>query len=387
MAKEKFLTLGGLQSYNTKAEAREDAKDAEILKQAKEHAEGLADNYDAAGTAETKVKELADGAVAENTEAIEGLADTKADKTQVATDIENAVKAVNEARTEAIEAVQGEVDALEEAHATDKAALEASIKGITDDYLKAEDKTELQGNIDTLTGVVETLRDGIDAEKVDGVKDLIAYVEEHGTEVTGMKEGISENADAIEVVAGRATTLEGEMDAVEAAVATKVEQEAYNTKVAALEGEDTAMKGRLTALETAIGEGGSVDTQIGNAIADLDADITSAEVEEGKGVRVQVVEVDGKVTTVAVTGNFDNSYEAKGASTTALDSAKSYADGLAVNYDEAGAANTAELNAKNYAGAIPETSEATTVIGYVQELVGTEPIEIVSEDEILALFA
>ena len=30
MAKEKFLTLGGLQSYHTKAEAREDAKDEEI---------------------------------------------------------------------------------------------------------------------------------------------------------------------------------------------------------------------------------------------------------------------------------------------------------------------------------------------------------------------
>ena len=33
----------------------------------------------------------------------------------------------------------------------------------------------------------------------------------------------------------------------------------------------------------------------------------------------------------------------------ALDSAKSYADGLAVNYDAAGAAATAETNAKNYA--------------------------------------
>ena len=327
MAKEKLLTLGGLQSYNTKADAREDAKDAEILKQAKEHAEGLADNYDAAGTAETKVKELADGAVAENTEAIEGLADTKADKTQVATDIENAVKAVNEARTEAIEAVQGEVDALEEAHATDKAALEASIKGITDDYLKAEDKTELQGNIDTLTGVVETLRDGIDAEKVDGVKDLIDYVEEHGAEVTGMKEDISENADAIEAVAGRATTLEGEMDAVEAAVATKVEQEAYNAKVAELAGEDTAMKGRLDALEEAVGEGGSVDSQIDAKIGELDATVASTEVEEGKGLKVSAVQTDGKLVSVAVEGNFDNSYDAKGAAATAEQNAKAYADG------------------------------------------------------------
>ena len=385
MAKEKFLTLGGLQSYNTKAEAREDAKDAEILKQAKEHAEGLADNYDAAGTAETKVKELADGAVAENTEAIEGLADTKADKTQVATDIENAVKAVNEARTEAIEAVQGEVDALEEAHATDKAALEASIKGITDDYLKAEDKTELQGNIDTLTGVVETLRDGIDAEKVDGVKDLIAYVEEHGTEVTGMKEGISENADAIEVVAGRATTLEGEMDAVEAAVATKVEQETYNTKVAALEGEDTAMKGRLTALETAIGEGGSVDTQIGNAIADLDANVASTNVEEGKGVKVSVVETDGKLVSVTVEGNYDNAYDTKGAAAKALEDAMAHANGKDEAIAEAKQAGT-DASAAVTALSEGQVTTNANAITALEEKVG-EGYEVITETEIEAMFA
>lgn len=385
MAKEKLLTLGGLQSYNTNVDAREDAKDAEILKQAKAHAEGLADNYDAAGTAETKVKELADGAVAENTEAIEGLADTKADKTQVATDIENAVKAVNEARTEAIEAVQGEVDALEESHATDKAALEASIKGITDDYLKAEDKTELQGNIDTLTGVVETLRDGIDAEKVDGVKDLIAYVEEHGTEVTGMKEGISENADAIEVVAGRATTLEGEMDAVEAAVATKVEQEAYNTKVAALEGEDTAMKGRLTALETAIGEGGSVDTQIGNAIADLDANVASTNVEEGKGVKVSVVETDGKLVSVTVEGNYDNAYDTKGAAAKALEDAMAHANGKDEAIAEAKQAGT-DASAAVTALSEGQVTTNANAITALEEKVG-EGYEVITETEIEAMFA
>ena len=385
MAKEKLLTLGGLQSYNTNVDAREDAKDAEILKQAKAHADGLADNYDAAGTAATKVKELADGAVAENTEAIEGLADTKADKTQVATDIENAVKAVNEARTEAIEAVQGEVDALEEAHATDKAALEASIKGITDDYLKAEDKTELQGNIDTLTGVVETLRDGIDAEKVDGVKDLISYVEEHGTEVTGMKENISDNADAIEAVAGRATTLEGEMDAVEAAVATKVEQEAYNTKVAALEGEDTAMKGRLTALETAIGEGGSVDTQIGNAIADLDANVASTDVEEGKGVKVSVVETDGKLVSVAVEGNYDNAYDTKGAAAKALEDAVAHANGKDEAIADAKKAGTDAANAVTALEAGQVTTNANA-ISALEEKVG-EGYEVITETEIESMFA
>lgn len=327
MTQGEFLTYEGLGYFKQKQDAVNDAKDAKVLQDSKDYADSLATNYDAAGTAQTKMEELANGAVKTNTDAISGLTENKADKTQVATDIENAVKAETEARNTAVAGVQGEIDALEQTHATDKAALEASIKGITDDYLKAEDKTELQGNIDTLTGVVETLRDGIDAEKVDGVKDLIDYVEEHGAEVTGMKEDISENADAIEAVAGRATTLEGEMDAVEAAVATKVEQEAYNAKVAELAGEDTAMKGRLDALEEAVGEGGSVDSQIDAKIGELDATVASTEVEEGKGLKVSAVQTDGKLVSVTVEGNFDNSYDAKGAAATAEQNAKDYADG------------------------------------------------------------
>jgi hypothetical protein len=127
--------------------------------------------------------------------------------------------------------------------------LRTDVDAIKGDYLKAADKTELQGNIDTLTGVVETLRDGIDADKVDGVKDLIKYVEEHGTEVTGMQEDIADNAEAIAGVAGRMDTAEGKITAVEGAVATKVEQSAYDAKVAELAGADTAMAGRLDNLE------------------------------------------------------------------------------------------------------------------------------------------
>lgn len=41
-------------------------------------------------------------------------------------------------------------------------------------------------------------------------------------------------------------------------------------------------------------------------------------------------------------------YDAKGAADTALASAKTYADGLAVNYDAKGSAATAEANANKY---------------------------------------
>ena len=165
-----------------------------------------------------------------------------------------------------ISGVQTAVD-NEKSRAEDKEAeLAASIKTISDDYLKAADKEELQGNIDTLTGVVETLRDGVDAEKVDGVIDLINYVEKHGSEVTGMKEDIAQNASDISGVSGRVDTLEGEMDAVEGAVATKAEKTYVDEQVQALQGADTGLSNRIAALEAKHGDGeGTVESLIATA--------------------------------------------------------------------------------------------------------------------------
>lgn len=86
------------------------------------------------------------------------------------------------------------IDALEGVHATDKAALEASIKSNSD--------------------AIALLTNGVDAEVVDGVNDLINYVNEHGAEVTGMKADIAANAGGI-------TALEGRMSDVEAANSTQ----------------------------------------------------------------------------------------------------------------------------------------------------------------------
>ena len=132
MTQEEFLTYEGLGYFKQKQDALNDTKIATAKQEATDNAD---DTFEVKGTAQTKMEELANGAVKSNTDAISGLTESKADKAQVATDIENAVKAETEARTGAIATVQGEVDALEQTHATDKAALEASIKGITDDYL------------------------------------------------------------------------------------------------------------------------------------------------------------------------------------------------------------------------------------------------------------
>ena len=66
----KLITLGNLSRYDQKIKTKMAADDATTLKSAKDYADNLADNYDAAGTAETKVNELANGAVKTNTDAI-----------------------------------------------------------------------------------------------------------------------------------------------------------------------------------------------------------------------------------------------------------------------------------------------------------------------------
>ena len=245
-------------------------------------------------------------------------------------------KLAEQAALEAAQAAQADVDALEklvgvipedstakdvieyvnkktEGIATDAAlaelqgkvtAAEGAINAIEADYLKAADKTELQGNIDTLTGVVETLRDGIDADKVDGVKDLIAYVETHGPEVTGMKDDIKANADAIE----------------------------------ALQAEDILLDGRLDVLEAKFGGAeGSVEDQIADAkqaaidaaAADATSKANAAEANAKSHAETKATEAKDAAIAAAAA---DATTKANAAQAAAEATAKSYADGLAGNY-------------------------------------------------------
>ena len=61
-------------------------------------------------------------------------------------------------------------------------------------------------------------------------------------------------------------------------------------------------------------------------IQKLDADVSSAAVEAGKGIKVQVVETNGKVTSVAVSGDYSKTYDSKGAASDAEKNAKAYTD-------------------------------------------------------------
>ena len=77
---DKFLNLQGLTTYDEKIKELIDSKDASILQQSKAYSESLGENYDPAGTAQTKVDALEKGQVKTNKDDIATLKSGKADK-------------------------------------------------------------------------------------------------------------------------------------------------------------------------------------------------------------------------------------------------------------------------------------------------------------------
>lgn len=106
---KKFLGTEGVERLVENIRTEINDGDTDTLDEAKRYADSLADNYDAAGTAATKVQELANGQVKTNKEAIEKL---NSDETT-----EGSVKkAVKDAK----DAIDSNIGALEGLETTDK---------------------------------------------------------------------------------------------------------------------------------------------------------------------------------------------------------------------------------------------------------------------------
>lgn len=189
---KKYISLDKLGVYDEKIKTLIDNKDAAALDAAKAYADGLAGNYEAAGSVATAQEALqknidavdakADAAQGE-VDALETLVGTLPTGTTATTVIEyvnkktegiatdaalaelngqvaglqDAVKDIqddyltSEDKTELSEAISAEAtraDTAEKANA-------AAIKAISDDYLKGSDKEELQGNIDVEKGRID----------------------------------------------------------------------------------------------------------------------------------------------------------------------------------------------------------------------------------------
>ena len=261
---------------------------------------------------------------------------------------------------DAISDLDGEVGDLITLKTTEKTTVVGAINEVVDAV--AAHKTAIDDKVTTLVGedtnksVREIANEELAAqligenakESLDTLEEIAAWIQSHPDDASAMNKAIEDLEKLVGTLpeGATATTVVGYVD--EAIAALKIGDYAKAADLTAAVGRIAQNETDIAALKTAVGEGGSVDSKITTAIEALDADIKSAEVEAGKGVQVQVVEVDGKVTTVNVTGNYDNAYDAKGSSTQALTDAKAYADGLAGNYDTKGSALQALADAKVY---------------------------------------
>ena len=270
------------------------------------------------------------------------------------------VKADIKANADAIDALEGVVGDVATLKTTEKTSVVGAVNEVFD-AVEAH-KTAIDNTVATLVGedtnksVREIANEELAAqligegakESLDTLEEIAAWIQSHPDDAAAMNKAIEDLEKLVGTLPedATATTVVGYVD--EAIAALKIGDYAKAADLTAAVGRIAQNETDIAALKTAVGEGGSVDSKISSAIAALDADVTSAAVETGKGVQVQVVEVDGKVTTVNVTGNYDNKYDAKGAAAQALEDAKDYADGLAGDYDAAGSAAKALEDAKDY---------------------------------------
>ena len=329
---KKYLSFDKLSLYDQKLKTLIDEKDAATLASAQAYANGLAENYDAAGSAAAVQGKLdeevarAKGAEEANAGAIAEVAENlgKLD-TKVGTLPEgkaSVVEYINEKTSgiasegvvnelsgrmttaeQAIDAIEADylkaadkAEVLEAVGAEESRAkgveqgLETRLKAVEDDYLKAADKTELQGTINDHKAILDAVKEDVDAffleadfseAAKDTLKELQTYIASDESGAAQMAENIQKNKDDIAGVAGRVTTLEGSM--------TQAQTDIDNVEA------------KVAELEAAMGDDGSVAEQIAAAVkveedARKLADQGLQSAIDGVAGRTTILE--GKMTTV-----------------------------------------------------------------------------------------
>lgn len=318
MAEKKYIDLTGLAHYDEKIKAVIDSKDASTLKSAKDYADSLAGNYDAAGTAETKVHELANGQVKTNTEAIailNGGADTDGSvakavadaKTGLETKISAADAKAVAAQTaadnakNAADAVDAKVGAVPEGSTViaeiqkvkDAVYNDTEVRGLI--KTNADNITNLTGRADAVEGKVSTLV-GEDAgksaraianeeltkqlipegakESLDTLQEIAAWIQNHPDDASAMNAAIAALKTKVGDIPDGATST-----TVVAYIKELVDAE----KVRAT-GAESGLDTRVNAVEAKLGDGeGSVSKQIEAAVkVETDARVAADSALDGK---------------------------------------------------------------------------------------------------------
>ncbi len=215
--------------------------------------------------------------------------------------------------------------------------INAEIEKAKDDIKKNTDAITILNSDETTEGsVAKQVADAVAAiitdapEAYDTLKEISDWISSHTNDASAMNTQITANkndiANLVKLVGTLPEGLDAEIDTIVKYIDSKVSGVDFSDAIAAAKEE---------AINTVVGT--DSDTKDSNTVkgakkyADhtvtgLDADVTSAAVEAGKGIQVQVVETDGKVSSVAVTGNYDNAYDAKGAAAEVLGTAEDTKD-------------------------------------------------------------
>lgn len=318
MAEKKYIDLTGLTHYDEKIKAAIDSKDAANLKSAKDYADSLAGNYDAAGTAETKVQELANGQVKTNTAAISKLngdakvegsvakavadakagletkissADAKADAAQTAADGAKAAAAAVDAKIGVVpegSTVIAEIEKIKDA-AYDDTEVRGLIKTNADNITKLTGRADaVEGKVSTLVGedagksartianeelTKQLVPDGA-KESLDTLQEIAAWIQKHPDDASAMNAAIA----ALKTKVG---------DIPEGATATTVVayiKELVDAEKVRATGAEGGLDTRVKAVEAKLGSGeGSVAKQIEAAVkVETDARVAADSALDGK---------------------------------------------------------------------------------------------------------
>ena len=202
---------------------------------------------------------------------------------------------------------------------------------------------------------IERLTNGVSQEEIDGVNDLINYVNEHGPEVEQMQKDIAANAKAVSDEVARADAeeerLAGLISANDTAIKANADAiaalNAADGKVANAEKADIASELDAAGIEQVKGivvdKATDADTLDGMHAADFatkaqgtlaDTAVQPAALNdyytktEADAEFMNAGEVDAKIAAL----DLANTYDAKGAAATAEANAIAHANGLAGNY-------------------------------------------------------
>lgn len=395
MAEKKIMTLATQQYYDEKIKAHIDAKDAENLAAAKGYADSLAGNYDAAGTATTKVQELANGQVKANTDAIaklngdvntDGSVDKKiADaKAELNVSIAAAQSAADKAQGE-VDAVEGRMDTAEGDITTMKgqiAALEAGtyddteVRGLIKDNADSIDAAESRldaseaqlavligedANKSARTIANEELAKQLiaenAAENLNELQEIAAWIQSHPDDASAMNKAISD----LQALVG--TLPEG----VTATTIVGYIQEVVNAEKVRAEAAEAALVGRVATIEGNIGDG-KVDDRIAAAkdaaISDAAA---AADAKDAQILADAKAYADSKVAGVDLSGIATNASNIA-ALNTRMATAESDIDKLEQAIGEGGSVTLAIADAK--AAGTQAQSEVDALEGVVSALSG-----------------